>query len=823
MPPLFTAVRFLALIGLCTPTAFAHERELTAGRLPTPDQARAAIVSLTPTPASAQRNFWLARAHLTLGNAEEAAKLLASIPSTHELYPYAAKQRLYLAQQDGPQALSQLLDELAHSPHLSTQRLALLLQLDAALETESRAEAEALFQSLSTMTLSEEESITLALKRIDLLRLQGKYQEALHYGRQLESGEMGQISAELRARIRLKLADVYFSQAHASRGDTRDRARGRAEETLLGFISSHPESPLIRDAFRTLDQHQVFQESVQARSRLEDWIKPEQLNKSTRAVHALKSLLLLSAPEQREPNLSYVNTALSAFPQHSASQDILIETTRRLLALGDDTRAQQYLKLIDKHSPYRHFFEAQLLARSGSPNRAIDLFTQAAKADSDLRDRALINAVLCALQSEQEEQAHAISQEITTPEARVTLLSNLASYYIYRHPQRATELLHELLQQYPDSSECINAQMDLAQLKLDREPAASKAILDKLEHAGTTTWTEPQLERFYALRIQSAKHLYARQQAQIATGAASASQQQPPVENPIDTLESALERSPSKKIKGYLTLMLGEALYEQKEYRSALKVYEDYAHDATYTEHRALAYLHAARCSEALATLEGLKQAIDFYLESSKITSPYHTEALIAAATLYIRIGKEADARHLITPLLKSSNTPPEQRSLLHTLMAQAWAYEAISKPSLVPLVLEHSSAMLDSEELSEPWRTRARLHHAHLCGRFGQRYEAIENYSQVIDSLQRKPQLNQGEWYLFYHAANAQIMHQLQLTQYRNAARRADALADWVAQYLNSAPKTQLNEQVKEIISRLRQRATRIRQRHFLIADPSI
>ncbi len=809
MPPQIRDTLPLCLIALTPSTLTASDLEHPPTQpLANHDEATPALEQHAAQPENAQHSFWRARAHLARGEMQQAASLLASIPSTDTLYPYAVKHAIYIAQQQGENALEPLLEQLSKSPHPQSRQRAQLLQLEQAIKQSQVAKAEGLTETLQKETLPSELKMQLELASIDLLRLKGHYQQALDYGRQLESGEMGKITPDLRARIRLKLADIYYSQAKHGSSKERDVARGRGEETLLGFVSAHPESPLISDAFLKLAQQRVFEESTPAFKRLKEWIEPDQLSKGTRAAHALKTLFQLEDPRDTESNLSYVKKALASFPRHPASQYILHEAARRLLEQGDLALAKQYIKLIDEEEPYRKFFDAQLLAHDGDFRQACELFYQTSQANPHLRDTALANASLCALRSGQEERALELSQQIISPKVRVRLLSNQIAHYTHLNPARAQGLAHQLLKQYPDSAESINASMDLIQLQVSNTPLEAKKLLSRLQQADKSRWTEAQIERLHALSIWCAKQLYRPDEDKDD-------------HNPLYVIEDALKQDPSPKVKAYLTLHLGEILMEQQKYEQALEIYQDFADQETDDERSALGYLLAARSAEKLETLPSLKHAIHLYKQCAKQVSSYRIEGLIGAATLCIRLGREVEARELISPLLdKEKELSAPQRSLLHTLMAQAWAYDAMKMPTLISLVLKHSSTMLDSDELPPTWLIRARLHHAHLCSRFGQRYEAIESYQAVLDQLQHSSTLNHADWYFYNHAASGKIIQLLKLTQYRAAARCADELADWVRNHLK-AQNSEPDMQQQEIINSLRKRAMTIRQSNFLISQP--
>ncbi len=813
-------IRFSSFI----PFALSSMQALSAmgedgARLPTPEQAAHYLETCTAESHSPRDLLFMAQAELSLGDTSQALALLQRIPPSEPLFFYAAKLRIYIARQHGEAPLQALLEDLYSSTHLETKQMATLMLIEIAIRQAQLEALESYMSSIAEATLPKNFAELRDLYQIDLLRLRGDFQKALDYGRSLEAKSGTELSAETRASIRLKLAEIYYTRAEQENHSGRDRDRGRAEETLLSFISTYPESAYIADAFQMLYEHKSFEESNTALTRLKRWVEPEELMKTRRAALCLKMLFLLQDPLDREPQFNYVNTALASFPEQEESKQLLIEAARRLLRAGQTEQAFQYINLIDPSSTYGLFFTAQLLAEKEQYRDAAELFQSVAETDTSLSTAAHVNAIICALRSDQYELADRLIRQTKSSESELAILSARCAHYIHRKPERARELAQQLLEKFPDSPQAVDARLDLVQMELDGQLAqleqAELALL-KLSELEQEHWSKNQCGRYYALKVLLARKLYDREQAALArltTAEKRTRGGRHP--HPIIVIKEALEQSDDADTTAFLTLYLGELLFEEKKYAEAIKLYTDYARSTTRSQTKALAYLLAARSSEKQGTLPALKKAIKLYYKSSAIESRYRIDALIGEAAIHVRIGEEELARELLSPTLEEE-LPPVQRSLIHSILANAWAYDAMKKPELITTVLEYSASMLDSKELSLAWLNRARIHHAHLCARFGMLHDAIDYSDLIIKSLQEKKTLSRAEWYQFFHASSAKITYLIELNRFRLASDAAEELGNWVREH----PDTQESPLLKDLANSLREWVSSIRQQHYILPN---
>ncbi len=737
---------------------------------------------------------------------EEAIALLSRLSSFSPYYHQASRMRLYAAAQLGEKVLFKQLQELCLSPDSATRRLARVGLLEYSIPHEElKEETQKLLISLEEEKLQDEFSELLLIYRLEWLSKWGNADEALSYGRELENNKELLRDSTLRQRIRILLAEVYYAQAAESEGAEREQLRGKAEETLLQFIAAQPDSILLEDAFLLLSEHHSLRDNPHVKSRLLSWIAPDALHNSQRSALALQTLFFIEDEKIKEDgslDLSYVNMALSAAPDEPSSKKLLTEATRRLLKRKQLPEAEQYIKLMPEQSAYKDFFQAEILFDKEDYKAATDLFLRASKSFVPvLRDAARINAFLSALRSNQYLIADSIESTATRTEEKSAILRAQSAHYLNRDPQKSRRSALELLNLYPEDAAAKDVRMDLLQLSLEESKYSEiEEGLKELSKIHNDKWTQEQNRRYFALRALAAERL---ERAGLK-----------PAPYAIDTVREMLDENEDASIDAFLTLFLGDLLMDKKLFSEAIALYIRHAKKSDDNDGKARAYLLAGMSSERRPSLNALKQAIEYYQKSSKINSIHRAEALIRCAKLYVRIGEEDKARELLLPLLEDSKLNPKLLSLAHSILADAWAHDAREDRELIPRALQHSAAMLSSAELDPAWLNRARLHHAHLCGRFGQHYEALDTLNELISELQQEQHLTRAEWYIYYYSASSAIIHYLEMNQYKEAAQLAEASANWVALKRKAGDRTL---QLDELEQKFRQWGSQIRQSNFI------
>ena len=209
---------------------------------------------------SSEALYWKGQALLHLERLPEAALALSGVSKDSPLYPYAAKGTLYCAWKSPSLNFVEMVAPLTASPNEEIATLALAALAEHQLRHTRKGDTSTL-DTLRKLSQSHPDLEPL-VKLLDLeaMRRQGKYDQALQYGRQLEDDPA--YPALMKQRVRLALSDVYYDKEASLKGTELQEGdeddEGRGEETLLQFISSNPDSPLLEEAFRRLDERQAF-------------------------------------------------------------------------------------------------------------------------------------------------------------------------------------------------------------------------------------------------------------------------------------------------------------------------------------------------------------------------------------------------------------------------------------------------------------------------------------------------------------------------------------------------------------------------------------
>lgn len=717
-------------------------------------KAPEALQLLDSLPDTPEVCFWRGRAQIDLKRPQQASANLQKVPEQHPLYPYAAKGLIHCAwvcpQIDYESTLRHLLKS-SHNGIVNLARAALS-------EQELRKPA-----SSQPQDTKKHPDLT-SLQQIDQLRQQGRYAEAIELCRNLESNQT--LPVLQRQRVRLALADVYYEQEASLQGDImtpeeeeiREQEDGKGEETLLQFISSNPDSPLMEEAFRRLHQHQAFTLSKYALLKLREWM--EDTSRPRRAVLSMMMLQHLFCPDDSDP--TYANTASSRCPREQTTQTILQEYVRRLLVRKDSERAQTYLRLMEQNTPRKLFYEASTMSQ-GTVQAAKDFERSALQADETLRPVALANALACALASGQTGQARALMEQPGLPdETRALLLLTSATHTQRTAPKDARSQLENALDCHPSAQLTADIRMGLACLSLPEEPGQARQQLEALETPEQKMWSEQQEQRFYAL-----------------WEAVIRSEQREDAQHEILRLvHRASTRGLHAGVRDSMTLHEAELLAQAKQPSAALATLQNMLNQRPLSPYAPMARLLKARLTEQLGTLQALKQAVNLYAECSRPGEPYAPEATIARATILARINRCAEAIELVQELLKRKDSLSLEQQA-HALSVLADAHAAANMPNSPAQALETCEQILQIPDLPRDWQIRTLLQRAALNTRYQNTDDALEDYQTLLAMLPRQSASpTQQDWQLLYLAGGSAVSLYEKAQRPRLAAELAESIA---------------------------------------------
>lgn len=793
--------------------------------------ALAALHLVEQTAISDTQQFWKARVLIELGRTQEAAPILQKIPQGSKLFPYAAKALIFCAWQDKSLDFDSLIKPLTRCNNPAIVRISKAALLEHMLENQGDLnQIKSLYAELLSDKQEDDISQTLPLLYIDILCREKKFQEALQLSHDIEQNIATKYPSHVRELSQLKLAKVYYAQHDEQNpqqaknpaeidanniqqddlldesilpeeGHSRETILGQGEETLLNFISIYPESTLVPLAIKELKRHGAFDQTNYARNRFREWMKETGMNKKQRSAYSLFIFNDIRRLQGRKNDLSYINTAMSQFPREHASHQLLLEAVRDCIDKGLINTAERYLKLYPKKDAYSLFLEASIVFAKGDKRSASLLFQQSsAQCQGKLRELAIENAFICALDMDDKPLEDRILKEATTKSLTSSLLLLRSSKHIESARKQAQIDALKVIELQASVKNQIDAQLNLIQISLSYSAQQALKELRALRKSSKSVWSKQQNRRYYALLIEAVKRIDVKNKNNK--------------EILLKTLNSALMHNTDEQLHQTLSFQLGHALFEMKRYKQAYETYLKLGDHSKNYNIKARAYLLAATSAEDLNTLPALKNAIRLYEKCQALEGPLSTLALLKRALVELRIGHEDKAIALITPRLKENNVSPNNQLLAHSVLADAYAIKACRDEKFEKTALENSRAMLSIEGLETNWMNRAHLQHAVLSARFGNHADALKHYNIILEQIRKnKLNLTQAQRHSAYFAGSGAVSGLLELKRPREAASLAEEIADWQI----SGSEDKFAYSLSELQNNFNEWGAYIRKTHFL------
>ncbi len=776
LPTLAALLVALALPGFADPAeAEAYVRAGSPVR---------ALMALDAEDRSPDALFWRGRALIDLGRYEEASYALETVPAGHALSPYAQRALIYCAWQSPLLDFPSIVAPLTESSDLSISRLALAALAEYELRQADSGSLDALHDIQELASVAPEWTLASRLLEIESLRQHRRFEEALALCRQLEADK--NLSTLARQRVRLALSEVYYAkeQQEAENGSTAvapeggvplltsgdedhpesETDEGKGEETLLQFIASNPDSPLLGEAFRRLAQHGAFERGEYATGKLEAWMKDSA--KPRRAALALRVRQLMqhrAARPEQALDATCVNLASAMLPREPMTAQMLREQIRVLVQLGRQQEAHLYHRMLPAGSPHALFYDG--LDSKASTADAMDAFLGSALvADENLRPAALVNALLGALASGNTEEAERIMAESHPRNTRAALLSARASFLMSRDAVAARRDLEEWASLYASEEAPVDAILDLALLELDSAPEKAAERLKELARRPRSQWSVAQELRYYALLIEAANRGSSPRAAQEALAVA----------------RRATQEGSRADVRAYMELKLASMLTAQGRPGDALMRLERFAARNPDRPELPRALLMAGHAAASIGSLPSQRRAAGLYARCAEINSPYAVRAKLYRASALTRISRRAEARAIIEELMQQK-TPldPDDKALACCFLADTWSLEGTDEG--LEKARQVMAEALSDPELPPAWLYRMRMQHAIFCSRQGRHEEALADYMAIIsDAPAVAGAPTQADWYTLYSAGAGAIYQHMQLRQYTQAANLAERIANW-------------------------------------------
>lgn len=771
--------RFIPLLLSLTP-AMADVAE--AEQLLREGRAAECVAALQGEESDAA-HYWRGRALISIGRLHEAAEQLKQVADTCPLYPYAAKALLYCAWQsedvDFPTAVTPLtISRHAEVAHLATAALAEYRLMHGV------ADGNAALDLLRSQAATQAELNTvLHLLEVRELRAQGHLQEAEKRCRKLEQER--DLPTAMRHRARLELAEIYYEleQRGDAPTDTKEEeneddvlrvtnAHGTGEETLLHFISSNPESPLLPEAIRRLAVHHAFEKSEYARNQLKEWGEDTRYPRRTAIALYIRQHLLNNAAGTDKPlDSTCVNTAIAVCPQDPVTEAMILEQARWLTERGEEKEAKLYLQMVQHESPLRDFLNARL-AEQNTTETAEAYLACAAAAAPGLRRAALCNALLCALRTANDELADRITEE--SPADAAALAEVAVGFHLEQGATTAAEAAEKELEQLTEQP--------TADMVLDRLFLALSA--GETQAAGEMLGNIPRLTKEQQVRLFALQELY------YLHSGVSQDEMLQQLKNTAQGNDELMLRLAERYIAAaqpQTALTLLQPMLESKELNSALLP--------------AMLFT-AARASERLNTLPALRRAAELYEHCAATDPAYAARANMRLAAVLARIGHTKEALQLLPDAETAADYSAENKVLLTLIRSTALMLEGTPESRAVAVAT--TQALKDHRnELPAKQQYLLLLHHGALCSRLGRTEEALNSYTEAL--ALKSPTPDAAEWNALFFAAAGAVSKYEQLGRYQEAANLADTAAQWNA------------DDAKGRGAKFREWAQYLRQIHFL------
>ncbi len=734
---------------------------------------------------SIEAAFWRGRALIELGRLKEAAESLRKIPDAHALYPYAAKALLYCAWKNKDVDFAVIATPMATSKNTEISTLATAALAEYWLSKPNSQDNSALLRFRELAKNNPSFIPLLRLLEIENLRLRGEFDKAIGLSRAMENDTS--IPLIFQHRARLALSSIYYDmedkmlviqQSNNTESDHTDETtdgekfdEGKGEETLLHFISSHPESPLIEEAFRRLYQRGAFAQSEYARTKLQEWANdPLKSHRAANALLVQQHLLNHENAREIPLDVSSANTAAATCPKEPATRTILLEQTRWFLERGQIHEALLYMGMIPGNDATRLFYETQLHdpAQSSTARAYMEC---ARNAPDSLRATALENALICALLSNETGIQEAVLNMKDIPaDLHFSLLRTRAAYWLGKDNAKAEADINLLLNMTaPDRNLRADVEMDYTYLQLQNNPEAAQEWLQKSAINNHLTELSPERQlRFFAL-----------QEAILYRLAETDPSLDPGIES-IKRIRNAAGKVREPQVVAILTLHLAHLLSSEGMYAEAHQTLNSLLRKYPKTDFAPRALFMSARVSELIGSMDSLRRAIDSYEECAAKSEEMRIRALTRQAAVLLRIGDHEKSEQVLRHMLRTTpNMRSQDRIVANAILANNKALLGTDEGCMEAIRI--AGLALEDESLGRSWKFRALLHHATLCERKGMYEKALKDYEAVLalkPASEEKP--SAAEWHFLYSAGAGAVVQLMHLKRFNEAADKADQIAEW-------------------------------------------
>ncbi len=729
--------------------------------------------SLSPAEAC----YWTGRALLALGRFSEAVSQFRGVPDSHPLFPYAARGMLFCAKYSPGLDFSVIAKELSGSSNEQVSRLArAFLAQQTILSAKSLRAAIAAYTELEAAAQERKELLAaVKLMGVYIRTRSENYTAGINCAR--ESGNDPSLNTTAHHLLRLLLAELYYEKEKAEQEgpavsqptlpesedeDAPADAYGMGEETLLQFITAHPESPVLREAFSRLRAHVAADPSAYSRNKLSEWAS--NTAHPRRAAYALLALMECEVARGGDTSI-LANRAVSDLPGEPLSRLIVYEHIRHLLSEGKTEGLASYIDVLDSMlrdttDAYTLYLRAMLAEES--PEHAAELFERSAVNGSDaLRPTALANALICYFRAGNNRAIERLLRDESDPATRQVLLLTHAELLPPEHAEVCLRELEEVRLLSPNADLSTRAGLCELRALLTRDPARVLRELLAFSQKQRAHWSDAEILLYAALLEHAADAADPHDRRRAA-----------------DLLRNLYDETAAFPLKQTLGFHLAERLSADGRHADAGTLLLDLAHSRHVGQNRELSLFLAARECVACGTLPSLQHAIHLFAECAHVGGSLAPPAIIVQAEILTRINRCRSALDLLEPM-QTDSLSPELRAYRLTVLADAYAL--LHPDADLQRALSTCADIQNIPELPHTWSVRARLQHAILATRAGQIDVAFDDYMDVLRVHDEGGSpLGKSCIPLYYFAGAGAVYCQLCMDHYQEAAELCDHIAQW-------------------------------------------
>lgn len=712
----------------------------------------AAAIEMLERPELAEdpeNSFWRGQALIDLGRYRQAIEVLE--PRTEKM-PFWVESRMTLAR------LHQALGDLPKA----------LATLDELLEKRTEFINGKLFRAKIWFDLGRYDEVVELVAGLDgLSPSQQVVANRLRARSHLELGQQEQAVTWFQKLVESpehqSLSSYHGSIVDLARAQLKSGKREVAADRLLAFIQKHPESPLLMEAFNTLQACLPDKPSPNdlILNRIAEWVPAKQVSGENQmlgdAQHRAGAKMPgpFLADDSLEPYALY-HMALGVrrqqvsgtgeearrlltrlrweYPRHPLAYQALMRLGEWEIEAGEVERGRRYLAaladLVEAKPDLRSramSLEASILFERGEFEKAAQNFQRVAEfLEVNKRDEALRNAATAFLAAGNLDAFEQIVKEVERAELEQSLALERALYLTATRDPGALLRLLEFIERFPDHRRIAEARLNAALAALDMAPARVEVAAEQLE----------------ALTAEDRKNLPAES---LVVADIRLRQHQRDWVGAAQRAKEFLEANPESSSWVLISFERGKALFQSKDFNDARLVFEELVKRDPDAVQAPAALLLAGRAAAEGGTPQSQRESLGIFEKLIEADTGYAGVARLEKADLHIRLTELEEAIELLGPWFDSMEDNDPLMYAAGMLLGDALVAHAQGRPEILERVLEVFDRLLAQIPAGSARQQRVLYQKGLALEQLeGRRDEALK---VLMDVVQEAPDQARGDW----------------------------------------------------------------------------